>query len=86
VPVSLGPKINDGLAHRWDAYVTPDSKYLFYTRGASAKDSAIYWVRFDTLLESLRPKQIESMLFRKLTVAVCTVGSSRNRPEGKARY
>lgn len=43
--------------HRWGAYVTPDSKYLFYTRGTSAKDSAIYWVRFDTLLESLRPKQ-----------------------------
>jgi len=56
-PVSLGPKINDGLAHRWAAYVTPDSKYLFYTRGTSAKDSAIYWVRFDTLLKGLRPKQ-----------------------------
>jgi hypothetical protein len=56
VPVSLGPKINDGLAHRWAAYVTPDSKYLFYTRGTSAKDSAIYWVRFDGLLKSLRPK------------------------------
>jgi hypothetical protein len=56
VPVSLGPKINDGLAHRWAAYVTPDGKYLFYTRGTSAKDSAIYWVRFDTLLQSLRPK------------------------------
>jgi hypothetical protein len=37
--------------------VTPDSKYLFYTWGTSAKDSAIYWVRFDTLLESLKPKQ-----------------------------
>ncbi len=56
VPVSLGPKINDGLAHRWAAYVTPDGKYLFYTRGTSAKDSAVYWVRFDTLLKSLRPK------------------------------
>ena len=57
VPVSLGPKINDGLAHRWAAYVTPDGKYLFYTRGTSAKDSAVYWVRFDTLLKSPRPKQ-----------------------------
>lgn len=44
VPVSLGPKINDGLAHRWGQYVTPDGHYLFYTRGTSAKDSAIYWV------------------------------------------
>jgi len=57
VPVNLGPKINDGLAHRWGQYVTPDGKYLFYTRGTSAKDSAVYWVRLDTLLESLRPKE-----------------------------
>lgn len=57
VPVSLGPKINDGPAHRWGQYVTPDGKYLFYTRGTSEKDSAIYWVQFDTLLESLRPNQ-----------------------------
>jgi len=56
VPVSLGPKINDGLAHRWGQYVTPDGKYLFYTRGTSSKDSAVYWVQFDTLLASLRPK------------------------------
>jgi hypothetical protein len=55
-PVSLGPKINDGLAHRWGQYVTPDGKYLFYSHGTSAKDCAIYWVRFDTLLKRLRPK------------------------------
>jgi hypothetical protein len=55
-PVSLGPKINDGLAHRWGQYVTPDGKYLFYTRGTSEKDCAVYWVRFDKLLASLRPK------------------------------
>jgi hypothetical protein len=57
VPVSLGPKINDGLAHRWGQYVTADGKYLFYSRGTSEKDCAIYWVRFDQLLESLRPKR-----------------------------
>jgi hypothetical protein len=55
-PVSLGPKINDGLAHRWGQYVTPDGKYLFYSRGTSEKDCAIYWVRFDRLLKTLRPK------------------------------
>jgi len=58
VPVSLGSRINDGLAHRWGQYVTPDGKYLFYTRGTSEKDCAIYWVRFDRLLEQLRPKQL----------------------------
>ena len=57
VPVSLGPKINDGLAHRWGQYVTPDGKYLFYSHGTSAKDCAIYWVRFDTLLKDLRSRQ-----------------------------
>ncbi len=57
-PVSLGPNINDGLAHRWGQYVTPDGKYLFYSHGTSAKDCTIYWVRFDTLLEQLRPKQL----------------------------
>ena len=58
VPVSLGPRINDGLAHRWGQYVTPDGKYLFYTRGMSEKDCAIYWVRFDDLLKHLRPEQL----------------------------
>lgn len=42
IPVSLGPKINDRLAHRWGQYVTPDGHYLFYTQRTSAKDSAIY--------------------------------------------
>jgi hypothetical protein len=32
-PVSLGPLINDGVAHRWGEYVSPDEKYLFYSRG-----------------------------------------------------
>jgi hypothetical protein len=57
VPVSLGAKINDGLAHRWGQYVTPDGKYLFYTRGTISKDTAIYWVRFDKLLSKLRQEQ-----------------------------
>lgn len=55
VPVSLGPKINDGLAHRWGQYVSPDGKYLFYSHGTSVQDCAIYWVRFDKLLKRLRP-------------------------------
>jgi hypothetical protein len=58
VPVSLGPGINNGPAHRWGQYVTPNGKYLFYTRGTSEKDCAIYWVRFDGLLKSLRAKEL----------------------------
>lgn len=57
-PVSLGEKINDGLAHRWGQYVSPDGKYLFYSHGTSEKDCAIYWVRFDKLLARLRPKDL----------------------------
>ena len=55
-PVSLGPKINDAPAHRWGQYVSPDGKYLFYSHGTSEKDCTIYWVRFDKLLKSLRPR------------------------------
>jgi hypothetical protein len=57
VPVSLGPLINNGLAHRWGQYVTPDQKYLFYSHGTSEKDCAIYWVRFDKLLARPKPKR-----------------------------
>jgi hypothetical protein len=53
-PVSLGPLINTGVADRWGEYVTPDGKYLFYSKGTSEKDCAIYWVRFDKLLEKMK--------------------------------
>jgi hypothetical protein len=53
-PVSLGPLINNGRAHRWGQYVSPDQKYLFYTQGTSIKDCHIYWVRFDKLISKLK--------------------------------
>lgn len=57
-PVNLGPLVNDGDAHRWGQYVSPDGKYLFYTKGTSEKDCHLYWVRFDTLKKRLQ-KQAE---------------------------
>ncbi len=57
-PVSLGPLINNGAAHRWGEYVTPDGKYLFYSYGTSPKDCHIYWLRFDHLLEKLRRENL----------------------------
>lgn len=51
---NLGSHINEGDAHRWGEYVTPDGKYLFYSRGTSPKDCHVYWVRFDRLLNQLR--------------------------------
>ncbi|MEK6783700.1 MAG: hypothetical protein AABY93_18510 [Bacteroidota bacterium] len=54
-PQSLGDKINKGLAHRFGQYVTPDGKYLFYTKGTGEKDCNFYWVRFNELLKNLKP-------------------------------
>jgi len=53
-PQNLGPLINDGDAHRWGEYVTPDGKYLFYSKGKSPKDCHIYWVTFDQLFKKLK--------------------------------
>ena len=51
--------INNGLAHRWGEYVTPNNKYLFYSYGHGPQDCALYWVRFDDLLEDLRHTNFE---------------------------
>jgi len=58
VPVSLGPLINDGVAHRWGPWVTPDRRFLFYTKGTSEKDCTIYWVRFENLLKKLQQQAL----------------------------
>ncbi len=56
-PINLGPLINDGDAHRFGEYVTPDGKYLIYTKGTSPKDCHLYWVRFDTLKKRLEEQE-----------------------------
>ncbi len=53
-PQSLGPAINEGKAHRFGQYVSPDGKYLFFTKGTSPKDCGLYWVRFDGLLSKMK--------------------------------
>jgi hypothetical protein len=57
-PINLGPLINDGDAHRWGEYVTPDGKYLIYSKGASDKECHLYWVRFDKLKKRLEKQAI----------------------------
>jgi hypothetical protein len=59
-PVSLGPLINNGVAHRWGEYVSPDGKYLFYSMGTSPKDCHIYWVKFDHLLAKLKRENLNA--------------------------
>ena len=53
-PLSLGPLINDGKAHRFGQYVSPDGKYLFYTKGTNENDCNFYWVRWDNLFKKLK--------------------------------
>lgn len=75
-PKSLGPLINDGVAHRWGEYVSPDGKYLFYARGTSPKDCHIYWVRFDGLLEQLRHTNFEPYVKHAVTDQAVEAGRS----------
>lgn len=56
-PQSLGDNINKGAAHRFGQYVSPDGKYLFYTKGTGEKDCHFYWVRFDQLMKRLQANQ-----------------------------
>jgi len=58
-PVSLGPNINNGIAHRWGQYVSPDGKYLFYSTGHGPQDCRIVWVRFDNLLAKLKTENLK---------------------------
>jgi len=58
-PVSLSSEINNGVAHRWGQYVSPDGKYLFYSTGHSPQDCRIVWVRFDKLLARLKKENLK---------------------------
>lgn len=51
---SISSIINEGPAHRFGQYVSPDGKYLFYTQGTSEEDCHIYWVRWDLMLKKLK--------------------------------
>jgi hypothetical protein len=75
-PKSLGSFINDGIAHRWGEYVTPDNKYLFYSRGHDEKDCNIYWVRFDKLFERLKHTNFEPYLKNQIKNQSESIGHS----------
>ena len=49
------PKEASAFGGRGQFKVSPDGKYLFFTKGTSEKDCNFYWVRFDTLLKKLKP-------------------------------
>jgi hypothetical protein len=75
-PKSLGAEINNGVAHRFGEYVTPDNKYLFYTKGTSPKDTKIYWVRFDDMLERLRYTHFDPYLKKQIDVQNAVLGKA----------
>ncbi len=74
-PKSLGPLINNGPAHRWGEYVTPNNKFLFYAYGHSPQDCALYWVRFDDLLKNLRHTNFEPYV--KDSISAQTIKSNQ---------
>jgi hypothetical protein len=54
-PVNLGKKINFGLG-MWGPWITDDNRFLFYSTGTKPdySDVAVYWVRIDSIIDSLR--------------------------------
>lgn len=51
----LNGKINFGIGG-WGAYVTADSKYLFYTTGTKMdySDTHVYWVNLGSIVDSMK--------------------------------
>jgi hypothetical protein len=74
-PKSLGPEINNGPAHRWGEYVPPGNKFLFYSYGHGPQDCALYWVRFDKLLEDLKHTNFEPYVKDSIATQAGVVGN-----------
>jgi hypothetical protein len=55
-PQNLGQEINKANEVRWGPYVSPDKKYLFYSRSSTQdnSDACTNWVRIDKLVDRLR--------------------------------
>ena len=56
VPQNLGKVINNSTEVRWGPFVSPDNKYLFYSRSSTKdnSDACTYWVRIENILDSLK--------------------------------
>ncbi len=49
LPQNMGPVINSSKTEA-APYISPDNKYLFFSRDETSTDSSIYWVRIETFL------------------------------------
>lgn len=78
-PKSLGSDINFGLS-MWGPYVTSDNKYLFYTTGTKQdySDTYVYWVRIDSLIDSLLHTNFIPYLNYKIPNQTDSVGHNYN--------
>jgi hypothetical protein len=59
-PQNLGQEINIKNEARWGPYVSPDKRYLFYSRSATQDNSDAFtnWVRIDKLVDRLKKNNI----------------------------
>ncbi len=54
-PVSMGSTINTAYQERFPN-ISPDGKYLFFTRNNASNQHDIYWVKADSLIASIKKK------------------------------
>jgi hypothetical protein len=62
----------------WGPYVSSDNKYLFYTTGTQPdySDTYVYWVRIDSLMDSLMYTNFVPYLKNKITDQTVVKGES----------
>jgi hypothetical protein len=77
-PKTLGNKINTPNPNwEYGPFVTPDNKYLFFTRGGNDMASYYtYWVRFDGLLDSLKHTNFVPWINKAITDTSASVGKT----------
>jgi len=54
-PINLGPEVNTDFQERFPS-VSPDGKFLFFTRNNPENNHDVYWVAFDSLHHRLKSK------------------------------
>ncbi|MEI6884199.1 MAG: putative Ig domain-containing protein [Bacteroidota bacterium] len=79
-PKNLGPTINSS-AIEYGSYVSPDTKYYFFSRPAGWGPNAaadIYWIKIDGLIDSLSHTNFSPYLNKTINNQVDSVGHSFN--------
>ncbi|MCX6175483.1 MAG: putative Ig domain-containing protein [Ignavibacteriales bacterium] len=71
----LNKKINFGISG-WGAYVSPDSKFLFYTTGTKMdySDVHVYWVSMSNIVDSMKNTNLPPYVKNKPKPQTATIG------------